>query len=97
MIKINIYKNKIEVKGHANYDKHGKDIVCAAVSSCVLTTINSILSINEKSINVIKNENLIIEIISNDEITLKLIKNMLNMLYELKNDYEKYIEINEEV
>ena len=97
MINIRIYKNKVELEGHANYDKYGKDIVCAAVSSCVLTSINAILLINEKSIKIIEKEVLIIEILKQDDITLKIIKNMINMLYELKEDYEKYISIKEEV
>ena len=31
------YLQKIEIKGHANYDDYGKDIVCAAVSSITLS------------------------------------------------------------
>ena len=43
MIKVEIENNKIEIKGHANYDDYGKDIVCASVSSIVITTINAII------------------------------------------------------
>ena len=43
MIKIKILKDYIEVKGHANYDDFGKDIVCASVSSIVITTVNAIV------------------------------------------------------
>ena len=55
MIKISIKyeENKIKevlIKGHALYDDYGKDIVCAAVSSIVITTVNAILSINKDSI-----------------------------------------------
>ena len=38
-----------EMRGHANYDEHGKDIVCAAVSSAaymVANTITDVLSID---------------------------------------------------
>ena len=31
-----------EISGHANYANHGKDIICAAVSSTAYMTINSI-------------------------------------------------------
>ena len=43
MIKVNV-KNKngkvyeIVVKGHAGYDDYGKDIVCASVSTMMITT-----------------------------------------------------------
>ena len=40
MIKVNIKNNIIEVKGHADYDKSGKDIVCASVSTLIISTIN---------------------------------------------------------
>ena len=50
MIKVSIDKNKIEIKGHAYFDDIGKDIVCASVSSIVITTINAILEIDESTI-----------------------------------------------
>jgi uncharacterized protein YsxB (DUF464 family) len=34
-----------EVKGHAQYDVHGKDIVCAAVSAITIGTANAIESL----------------------------------------------------
>ena len=43
MIKVNIKNNEITVSGHANYDDYGKDIVCASVSSLVISTVNAIL------------------------------------------------------
>ncbi len=99
MIRVYIHKNneKILISGHAQYDVYGKDIVCAAVSSTVLTTINAILSINKKSINVIEGDELIIEIKQHNDITDKLIKNMINLLKEIEKEYFKYIKINEEV
>jgi uncharacterized protein YsxB (DUF464 family) len=55
MIKVVVSKkddiiNKIEIKGHAKYDESGKDIVCAAVSATVITTVNAIGSISNKVI-----------------------------------------------
>lgn len=93
MIKIEINKDKIVVSGHANYEDYGKDIVCAAVSSTVITTVNGILSIDEKSLKVKEGEPLIIEIIKHNEIIDKLINNMINLLYELKEDYKDNIDI----
>ena len=50
MIKVKLTKNnnyykRIIITGHANYDDFGKDIVCAAVSSTVITSVNSCLAI----------------------------------------------------
>lgn len=42
MIEVEIEKNSISVKGHANYAEPGKDIVCAAVSTLFQTFIASV-------------------------------------------------------
>lgn len=48
MINVSIYKNAdnlvtgFTLSGHADFAKHGSDIVCAAVSALVINTINSI-------------------------------------------------------
>lgn len=36
---------RFAVSGHAGYDEHGKDIVCAAVSALVLTTVHGLREI----------------------------------------------------
>ena len=94
MIKISIKyeENKIKevlIKGHALYDDYGKDIVCADVSSIVITTVNAILSINKDSITF--DESVMIKVIKNDEITDKLLINMINLLKELEHDYPNNI------
>ena len=58
MIKIKIdyessYITNIKLTGHANYDEYGKDIVCASVSSIVITSLNAALSINDKALDVL--------------------------------------------
>lgn len=99
MIKVNLIGNndKIEFIGHAMYDSFGKDIVCAGVSSVVITTINAILSFDEDSI---KYESLTdffyIEVVKHGKITDKLILNMINMLKDIENDYPKNIKIRKE-
>ena len=98
MIKINIEKkdnniNKISITGHALYAESGKDIVCAAVSSTVITTVNNILSLSKTIDYVEGKDGLSIIVIKDDEITQKLLSNMLSMLNELEKDYPKYIKI----
>ena len=43
-------KDGIEVRGHANYGKHGEDIVCSAVSALVQTLIASVEELTEDRI-----------------------------------------------
>ena len=93
---IKVFKNKenISITGHAMYDDYGKDIVCSAVSSIVITTINGILAINNEAIAYQNTkEGLKIEIKSFDNITLKLIDNMLELLTKLSRDYPQNLEI----
>ena len=94
MIKVIVEENKIEVSGHANYDEYGKDIVCASVSSIVITTINGIIDIDEDSIYYEDKDNkILIEIKKDNETVKKLINNMVFMLESLEKDYPKNIKI----
>ena len=52
MIKVDLSKDKlITVSGHSGYEEAGKDIVCASVSSIVITTINAIIEIDSDAID----------------------------------------------
>ena len=101
MIKIKLLKNnnnlgKIIIRGHAMYDDFGKDIVCAAVSSTVITSVNACLSIDENSVNYDDKDGLEIEIKKNDIVTRKIIESMISNLKELEVAYPKNVQIKEE-
>lgn len=99
MIRIQIvWKNneikQITLKGHANYEEYGKDIVCAAVSATYLCTVNSILSIIPDSIKIsTSNETQIIDVLTETEITQKLLQNMVRCLKSLEQQYPSNIKI----
>ena len=99
MIKVNcVVSNglisKISIKGHADYDTLGKDIVCAAVSSIVTTTINNIIALEKNTIKYdTKEGNVCITVLRNSKVTDKLLNVMLNMLKELAADYPQNIKI----
>ena len=94
MIKISISKDEITVKGHSGYSEAGSDIVCASVSSILITTVNALLSIDEDCISYEENDAYLnIKIKKHNEIIDKLIDNMINLLKELEKDYKKFIEI----
>ncbi|CDD29042.1 protein containing DUF464 [Clostridium sp. CAG:433] len=94
MIKVEIENNKIEIKGHANYDDYGKDIVCASVSSIVITTINAIIEFDPESIYYEDlNNRILIKKLKDDDITNKLINNMIELLEELEKSYKDNIKI----
>ena len=88
---------QINIKGHADYDDYGKDIVCSSVSSITITTVNAILMFDKNYISYNeKKDNFEIVINENNDITNKLIQNMINLLTELSQDYPKNIKIEEE-
>ena len=94
MIKVEVTKKNISILGHAMYDDYGKDIVCAAVSGIVMTSVEGIASIDESAIDIEQNkDNLNIIINKHDDITNKLIKTMINLLTELEKKYPKNIKI----
>ena len=101
MIKVNVkYNNnkvyELVIKGHAGYDVHGKDIVCAAVSSMAITTINNIIVLDD-SVDYEENSGLLIIRVKRDtEVNNKLLDNLVRMLTELKEQYPKNIEIRNE-
>lgn len=101
MIKVTLKKEndnikKIIIKGHALYDDYGKDIVCSAVSSVVITSVNALISIDNKSIIYDDREGLTIEVLNHDNVTIKLIDNMISCLSKLEKAYPKNIKIKEE-
>lgn len=95
MIKINIKGNidEITIKGHAEYEEYGKDIVCASVSSIVITSINAIIRINEDSIDYNELNGVYIKVLKHTDVIDKLLTNLVELLIDLEKQYPKYIEI----
>lgn len=101
MIKVRINKenniiSSISAIGHAGYADYGKDIVCASFSTMIITTINAILEIDENAISYTDSNDLKIVNIKKDNITNSLLNNLVNMICELKENYDKNIDIKEE-
>ena len=101
MIVVNIKEkdnliNEIIIKGHAKYDEYGKDIVCASISSIVITTINALLRIDQDSIKYQESDGLInIQVLKHSDVIDKLIINMIELLKDLQRQYRKNIKIND--
>jgi hypothetical protein len=88
---------KISIKGHANYKNYGNDIVCAAVSSVAICTVNAILSFDKNNIDVKENSgNLEITVLKQDDIVITLLNNMLRCLKDIETDYPTNIKLSKE-
>ena len=101
MIKVRISKknniiDKIVCIGHAGYDDFGKDIVCASFSTMIITTINSNVNIDEEAIRYTDSNNLKIVNIKKDNITNSLLNTLVEMMKELRDTFDKNIDIKEE-
>ena len=98
MIKVNILTennliSNIKISGHSGYAEHGSDIVCAAVSSIVTTTVNGILSINE-TIKVTDDGDILeIIILKHNEVTDKLILNMIKLFEGIEIQYKENLKV----
>ena len=97
MIKV-IKKNKvIEISGHAGYGEVGKDIVCASVSSVIMTTVNSIMNIDNSSISYMDDgDKIIIEKLNDNDIVDKLLNTMILILKDLEEQYKENIKVESE-
>lgn len=99
MIKVKVdynnnYIKEIKITGHAGYDEYGKDIVCASVSSIVITSVNLILKMDDKALDVIKKDGLIMLTVLKEGQTINMVlENMYSMLKELTKDYKKNVKI----
>ena len=101
MIKVNIKKedniiNNIKIDGHAGYGISGTDIVCASVSSIVITSINAIIKLDNEALDYKQDEGFVeVNIKKHNKYIDILIENMISLLKELEYQYKKYIKIYE--
>jgi uncharacterized protein YsxB (DUF464 family) len=89
------------VKGHADYAKRGKDIVCAGVSAVTVGTVNSIEKLTGTRLEVIMKSGLLqasvpVEVESDKLGNVQLLlESMVTMLRTIQETYGEYITIQE--
>lgn len=89
------------VEGHANYAKHGKDIVCAGVSAVSVGTVNAIEALAAVKLPVkMKNGWLsssipqLVDQIADDKTQL-LLESMIVMLDSIAQSYGDYVSVHD--
>jgi len=97
MITVNISKSndlvkEVIVKGHANSEKYGKDLVCAAVSSVVTGTINAIDKIKGKCSYGLEDGYVCIQF-EDDNDSQIIAKTMIFQLLTVEESNKKYVKI----
>ena len=99
MIQVKVEKKhskykKVMVLGHALYDDYGKDIVCAAASSIVTTTVNGVLALDKGSLSyMISKRGMTVNVKNEDSTTQVLVGNMVSLLKELEKNYPTNIKV----
>jgi Predicted ribosomal protein len=89
----NVIKH-LEVSGHANFAENGNDIVCAGVSSLLLSNV---MYAEKLDLGVFKttqnNGHVIINVIQSDAILNHLLEAIVEGLCLMKEQYPEYIKI----
>lgn len=89
---------KIEIKGHANSNVKGQDLVCAGVSSITFGTLNALDEMTSESVILNVNDKITIEVKNLLDVKCQIIlQTMMIQLTTIKEQYSKYIEIKQEV
>ncbi len=97
MIKVLKRGNIFTISGHADYANYGQDIVCASVSSVVMTIVNCIMNIDKTSIEYIDDSrSIVIKKINDNDIVDILLNTMLEILKDLENQYKENIKVESE-
>ncbi|GIO34758.1 MULTISPECIES: ribosomal-processing cysteine protease Prp [Paenibacillus] len=107
MIQVRILRRKdggihgFEVKGHANFAKHGEDIVCAGVSAVTVGTVNSLEELTGTVMDSRMNDGFLSAHFpsegdrGDDPQAQLLLESMVVMLNSIAESYGKYIQIKE--
>ena len=93
VLKNNFY-SELTIKGHANYDEYGKDIVCSAVSAIGVGGLNAIKEITGVDPDYKLDEGFINMKFNNDETSQTIAKTLYVQLLSIEQSYGKYIKIN---
>lgn len=78
-----------EVVGHANYNEYGKDIVCAAVSSLVITITNELADVS--TTGEVDDNGVFVKLLEVNERTEALTQALQNGLASITEQYPNYI------
>ena len=99
MIVCSVKKNEslyeINIKGHSGYDTIGKDIVCSAVSSSFILTVN-LLDKLKSNMDLITDESIPmmkVTINNYNDIEETILDNLIDCLKDVSRQYPKYLKI----
>ncbi len=93
-----------KLTGHADYDVHGKDIVCAGITAVTFGTVNAIEALLQVDLNpkTPKRGHLEVALPAHisDETEPKLqllLESMVHMIKGIASSYDKYVNLHEQI
>ena len=93
----NINIKGFTVEGHALFSDYGEDIVCASISTLTIGTINSIIRICNKEVEIEKEDGLIKmylpDTLETSVEAQTLLKSMLYNLQDIEEQYPKNVSV----
>lgn len=95
MTTITVGKYYIKVEGHSGYAEKGKDIVCAAISTLVEATYNYLLATRNEVSKKDDDGLFIIDSKVVNQSGKQIYDAFISMIEDLKEQYPKYIKIEE--
>lgn len=85
---------QVIIKGHALSNEHGKDLVCAGVSSISVGALNAIEELANQSCELKMEHGFVsIKVIQNSETLQIILQTLLIQLKTIEFNYSKYIKI----
>lgn len=102
MVEIEIKKSEsgqistITMKGHADYDIHGQDTVCAGASAVVFGATNALFELTDGQVTIEQGQDggyFKIEILEFDEKAELILNSMIISLQTIEESYQKYIKL----
>lgn len=99
MIKVNVREHagvikSIEIHGHAEYAEHGKDLVCAGVSSIGVGLLNALSEMCEDSCECSMSEgNIQVQVIKENKENQIILNTGIIQLQTMELSYNNYIQI----
>ncbi len=99
MVKVKIESSnkaitRIIISGHAGYDEKGKDLVCAAVSSIAVGTLNALDELTKDDCELILTDDQVMIIVKrNEHDSQMIIKTLIIQIKTLQESYPNYLKI----
>lgn len=99
MIDVTLLKKKkkrlgFEIKGHANFDQHGYDIVCAAVSILSYTAINTLDYYNKEFDYSDDGDEMKVSLLKSDEKVDIILNDFEIGIKTMLTNYNEYVNLN---